>query len=174
MRSVVWVQLQLKTQGKALVVLNPIATGGRIWWENIPEDSCLLGGKPALHRWAASLGREFVGKVACGRGRPGQCPPGIHSHGPRGLVLPPASRLPCLSRPRWLWPSARSGGMPSSSSFQNLPTPLSSSGLALITREGVPAHPLKPPPSCSLVPVLTCSWALDDRDVWPHSSRGRR
>lgn len=34
----VWVQKQFKTQRKAPMVLNPIATGGQVWWKNIPEN----------------------------------------------------------------------------------------------------------------------------------------
>lgn len=87
------VQLQLKTQGKARVVLNPRATEGQVWWKNIPEDSCLPGGRPALHTQAAPPGRVFVGKVACGRGSQlsahlGSIPKALKAWSPH---LPPVS-----------------------------------------------------------------------------------
>ena len=42
-RSVVGVQVQLKTQRKPLGVPNPTARGGQFWRENIPKNGGLLG-----------------------------------------------------------------------------------------------------------------------------------
>lgn len=167
---------------------NPAEPRGLVGWAGGPRAGtmCPWGGVSGMgghhipgmpSQPVCPPGRVFVGKVACGRGRPGQCPPGINSQGPRGLVPPPVSRLLCLSRPCWLCsiPAGLqlvSGGTPSSSSFQNLPTSLCSSGLALITREVAPAHPLKSPPSPSV--ASPTHGALNDRNLWSPSSRGQK